>query len=102
VNFVLSNGEALYAHRFGRTLFVLERGRGDVVVPTRISPETEAVLSTPWSARRVAALVASEAISDEPWEELPERALVRADAGPYPRWRRIAPTEAAQLEASAG
>jgi predicted glutamine amidotransferase len=102
VNFILSNGETLYAHRFGRTLFLLERGRGDVVVPTRISPETDAVLSTPWSARRIAALVASEAISDEPWQELPERALVRADAGPYPRWRRIALTDAPPLEASAG
>ncbi len=102
VNFVLSNGEAVYAHRFGRTLFVLERGHGDVVVPTRISPETEAVLSTPWSSRRVAALVASEAISDEPWEELPERALVRVDAGPYPRWRRLAVTDAPPLEANAG
>jgi predicted glutamine amidotransferase len=101
VNFVLSNGQAIYAHRFGRTLFVLERGRGDVVVPTRISPETEAVLSTPWSSRRVAALVASEAISDEPWEELPERCLVRAEVGPWPRWKRLVASDTPVVEAIA-
>jgi predicted glutamine amidotransferase len=61
-NFLLSDGHALYAHRWGRTLFVLER------------PEQ-------------AVLVASEAMTEEPWRELPEAALLRLDGGARPGWR---------------
>ena len=61
-NFLLSNGSTLYAHRFGRTLFVLERAR-------------EAVL------------VASEEMTPEPWRELSERTLLRLDGGEHPTVR---------------
>jgi predicted glutamine amidotransferase len=84
-NFLLSDGEVVYAHRFGRTLHVLERGEGDAVRPSRPLPPTRAVLETPWSERRVAVLLASERLTDEPWRELPERALLRVQRGPSPR-----------------
>jgi hypothetical protein len=42
------------------------------------------VVETPWSARRVAVLVASERLTDEPWIEIPERTLLRVDFGPQP------------------
>ncbi len=58
VNFLLSDGESLFAHRCGRTLFSLERdGRG---------------------GRRTASVTfASERLTDEPWRELPQGALYR-------------------------
>jgi glutamine amidotransferase len=57
-NFLLSCGERLYAHRLGRSLFMLERSG--------------------------ATLVASEPLTDEPWREVPEGALVElAPAGAH-------------------
>lgn len=88
-NFLLSDGETLYAHRFGRTLFVLERVPGDRVVVRRRSEETGATLETPWSPRRRAVLIASERITDEPWREIEERALVRIERRPQPAWRLL-------------
>jgi predicted glutamine amidotransferase len=84
-NFLMSNGELLYAFRKKRTLFVLERGTADPVRSIRDSVETLARLETPWSARRHAMLVASERMTDEPWQELDEGALLRIDAGSSPR-----------------
>ncbi|MSP62581.1 MAG: class II glutamine amidotransferase [Myxococcales bacterium] len=89
-NFFLSDGEALYVHRAGRTLFLLERAPGDAVRVRRRSDETGAVIETPWSARRRAILIASEHITDEPWQEIPEPALLRIDRSPLPSWRRLA------------
>lgn len=83
-NFLLSDGVSLYAHRSGRSLFVLTRGRGDRVVDSRRSRETHAVIETPWSDRREAVLVASERITDEPWAELAEQTLLRVERGPRP------------------
>jgi glutamine amidotransferase len=76
-NFLLSDGDALYAFRSGRPLFLLERLPGDHVRPERRSAETGAVLETTWSARRHAVIVASEQLTDEPWRSLDEGALVR-------------------------
>lgn len=82
-NFLLSDGQALYAFRAGRSLFVLERHPGDPVRLERAARETGAALATPWSKRRHAVLVASEAMTDEPWRELAQHALVRIDwSGP--------------------
>lgn len=78
-NFLLSNGRALWAYRMGRTLHVLERKKNDPVRVARVSPETDAKLETPWSPRRHAFLVASEAMTDEPWREVPEHSLLRID-----------------------
>ncbi len=83
-NFLLSNGESLWALRAGRTLHLLTRGPGDDVVPSRRSPETDAELATPWSARRHAVLLASEHLTDEPWDEIANGTLLRVDAGPRP------------------
>lgn len=88
-NFLLSDGDTLYAHRSGRTLFLLERAPGDRVVAHRRSEETGATLATPWSPRRRAVLIASEELTDEPWRALGERSLVRVDRRPQPRWRSL-------------
>jgi predicted glutamine amidotransferase len=87
VNFVLADGAVLYAHRHGRTLHLLERGRGDRVRSSRTSIETGAVVDTPWSARRTAILIASEHMTDEPWQEIAEGSLIRVDCGAIPTWR---------------
>lgn len=83
-NFILSDGETMYAHRAGRSLYVLERRPGDEVVSERRSAETGAVLATPWTRRRRAVLVASEKTTDEPWEEIDEGKLWRIDRVPEP------------------
>jgi glutamine amidotransferase len=88
-NFLLSNGEELYAYRRGRSLFVLERRPGDEVRPSRRSPETGAVIDTPWTTRRRAILVASEAITDEPWQAVPEGTLLSARRSPEPTLRVV-------------
>jgi len=82
-NFLLSDGEALFVHRFGRSLFVLERHPGDPVRETR-DIDSSASLETPWTRRRHAALVASERLTDEPWRELSEGTFLRIDLHPRP------------------
>lgn len=59
LNFVLSNGEVLYAHRFGRPLLLLERAAE--------------------AGRSAMVLVASEAVTAEPWTELADGALLRCE-----------------------
>jgi glutamine amidotransferase len=68
-NFLLSDGELLYAFRRGRTLFTLERSLGDVAKSPR--------------ARR-AVLVASEQISQEPWQAVEEGTLLKITRRPQP------------------
>jgi glutamine amidotransferase len=87
-NFLLSDSTATYAHRFGRSLFLLERGPADAVRVKRESSEG-VVVQTPWSQRRHAVLVASERLTDEPWEELSDGMLLRVDRYPLPRWRFV-------------
>ncbi len=53
VNFLLSCGRRLYAHRLGRSLFATDRAG--------------------------AMLVASEPLTDEPWRELPDRTLLELE-----------------------
>ncbi len=76
VNFLLSNGEDLFAYRRGRTLFVLERSPHDELRPIRESLETGAVVETRWTRRRRAVLVASERLTDEPWRAVEEGTLL--------------------------
>jgi len=52
-NFLLSCGRRLFAHRLGRSLYVLDRSG--------------------------ATLVASEPLTDEPWRELPDRSLLELE-----------------------
>jgi hypothetical protein len=80
---------AMYAHRFGRTLFVLDRGPEDPVRASRSSRDGTVVL-TPWPQQRRAVLIASEAMTDEPWSEVGEGELLRIDRAPAPRWRSLA------------
>lgn len=68
LNFLLSDGESLYAFRFGRTLFTLVRHGADE------------------QRRAPAILVASEPLTDEPWRELPQGQLIVA------RSRLVLPT----------
>ncbi len=95
-NFVMSNGFTTYAHRFGRTMFLLERGRHDEVRQKRTSSDGT-VVETPWSGTRTAVFVASEHITDEPWQHIDEGTLLRVERSPVPHWRLIS---AMQLAAS--
>jgi glutamine amidotransferase len=88
-NFLLSDGTALYAHRFGRTMHLLERGPHDEV-RTRRTSRDGTVLETPWSQRRTGVFVASEKMTDEPWQLIDEGMLLRIDRAPMPRWRLVA------------
>ena len=63
-NFVLCNGEVLYANRFGRSLHLLER--------------------TAYGNSLAMVVVASEAMTEEPWTQVADGSLLRCD----PRARR--------------
>jgi glutamine amidotransferase len=88
-NFLLSDGVTTYAHRFGRTMFLLERGPDDAVLSTRTTMDGT-VLETPWSHRRSAVFVASERITDEPWQVIEDGTLLRIERLPSPSWRLVA------------
>lgn len=81
-NFLLSDGASCFVHRFGRSLFLLERSPSDPVRERR--DFAGATLVTPWTQRRQAVLVASERMTDEPWREVPEGTLLRIDRDPSP------------------
>jgi predicted glutamine amidotransferase len=82
-NFLLSDGATCFAHRFGRTLFILERAPSDRVREIREVTEST-TLVTKWTQRRHAVLIASEKLTDEPWREVPEGSLLRVDRDPVP------------------
>lgn len=83
-NYLLANGDTMYAHRHGRELCLLQRGEGDGVRPSRRSWETGLLVETPWSQRRWAIFLASERLTDEPWVDVEERTLLRIEAGAIP------------------
>jgi len=88
-NFLLSDGDVTYAHRFGRSLYILERRPHDPNSIRRIQlegPDSE----PPKSERRHAVFVASEKITNEAWHELPEGSLLRIDRAPRPSWSALA------------
>jgi predicted glutamine amidotransferase len=88
-NFLLSDGVSTYAHRFGRTMFVLEKGPADAVVSRRQSSDGT-VVETPWSAGRSAVLIASERTNDEPWQTIEDGALLCMERLPSPHIRLVA------------
>jgi predicted glutamine amidotransferase len=88
-NFLLCDGSSLYAHRFGRTMHLLERGPHDAARSRRTSRDGT-VVETPWSQRQRAVFVASERMTDEPWQNIEDRVLLRIDRSPVPHWRPIA------------
>lgn len=77
-NFLLSDGQVVYAHRAGRTLFMLRRGAADV--PR--SSGTRGVQRATWVTRREAFLLASEQLTPEPWVEIDEGSLLVFEKGP--------------------
>jgi predicted glutamine amidotransferase len=87
-NFVLSNGATMYAHRFGRSMFLLERGKRDQVRQKRTSSDGT-IVETPWSGARAAVFIASEHITEEPWQQIEEGTLLRVERAPVPHWRLI-------------
>jgi glutamine amidotransferase len=87
-NFLLSDGTTTYAHRFGRSMFLLERGPNDQVRLSRTSHGT--TYETPWSGRRTAIFIASEQITEEPWAAVDEGMLLRIERSPTPHWRIVA------------
>ncbi|MGO9837006.1 MAG: class II glutamine amidotransferase [Polyangiaceae bacterium] len=89
LNFLLSDGATTYAHKFGRSMFLLERSPEDEVRARRTSRDGT-VLETPWSHRRSAVFVASERITDEPWENVEDGMLLRVERTPAPEWRLVA------------
>lgn len=70
-NFLLSDGASCFVHRFGRSLYLLERKREEAV-PASFTP------------RRRAVLVASEHLTEEEWTEVPDGSLFRLDGGAAP------------------
>jgi predicted glutamine amidotransferase len=87
-NFLLSDGTTTYAHRFGRSMFLLERHPEDAV-RTRRTARDGTIVETPWSPGRTAVFVASERITDEPWQHVEEGALLRVERAPVPHWRLV-------------
>lgn len=79
VNFLLSDGDTLYAFRFGRTLHLLER-RAQGAGASRRTPSVT---------------LASERLTDEPWTEITQGTLLAVERGPEPRV-----TELARIRAS--
>lgn len=64
-NFLLSDGASVYAHRFGRSLYVLERGD---------------------HRRAPAVFVASEVMTGEAWREVSSGTLLRVSVAGERRW----------------
>jgi glutamine amidotransferase len=87
--FLLSDGTTTYAHRHGRTLYLLERTPEDPVRVRRTSRDGAAVM-TPWSQHRTAVFVASERMTEEPWQEIEEGMLLRVERAPVPHFRLVA------------
>lgn len=83
-NFVLSDGQTTFAHRFGRSLYILERGPMDPVREVRAIDDGAAIM-TRWTPRRQAVFIASERITDEPWREVDDGTLLRIERMPTPR-----------------
>ena len=83
-NFLLANGETLYAFRKGRTLHLLERAADDEPRSLVPSPETGTVMEARWTPRQRMILVASEEITDEPWTSVDEGVLLKVARHPHP------------------
>jgi glutamine amidotransferase len=87
-NFLLSDGVTTYAHRFGRSMFLLERRPSDAIRARRTSRDGT-TYETPWSDHRTAIFIASEHMTDEPWAEIHEGKLLRIERTPVPYWQAL-------------
>ena len=81
-NFLLSDGQTTFAHRFGRSLFVLERAPARSGARGAFASTPAATITTKWTPRRQAILIASERITDEPWREVDDGTLLRIERTP--------------------
>jgi predicted glutamine amidotransferase len=84
-NFLLADGETLYAFRRGRTLHLLERTASGPSVSELPSPSTGTVMETHFAERQRAVLVASEELTPEPWVSIDEGTLLRVSRRPGPK-----------------
>jgi glutamine amidotransferase len=92
-NFVLSDGETLFAHRFGRSLYLLERApeplRASIPAPLRESGSRLSI-EPGWRPRTSAVLIASERLTDEAWTEIADGTLLAVRRDRAPAARRVA------------
>lgn len=84
-NFLLSDGDTLYAFRQGRTLHLLRRTADDEPHSELPSQRAGTVMETTWSPRQRAILVASEEITHEPWADVRDGTLLKVTRKPHPR-----------------
>jgi predicted glutamine amidotransferase len=68
-SFLLSDGVSTYAHRFGRSMFLLDRAAS--------------------SLQSAAVGIASERITDEPWQNIEDGTLLRIERAPQPHWHVV-------------
>ena len=80
----------LYAHRFGRTMHLLERGPDDAGAQAARRAMTGRCRDPLVADGRSAVFVASEKMTDEPWQPIEDGMLLRIDRTPVPHWRLIA------------
>ena len=85
-NFILSDGEALYAYRSGRDLHLLVR-ESKGAPRTVPSADTGIIVDARDMAGHRAVLVASEPITDEFWTPIEEGTLLRIERSPDPELR---------------
>lgn len=81
-NFLLSDGEVLYARRLGGALLVLERSAPGEAAR---APDERAPVAAAFHRRNPAAIVASESMTDEPFRGVPDGTLLAVRAGASPR-----------------
>jgi predicted glutamine amidotransferase len=81
-NFLLSDGSSCFVHRFGRSLFLLERRPHEPDSQRALGKDAPG--SAPWIQRRPAVFIASEQLTSEPWRELEEGTFLRIDRSPTP------------------
>jgi len=83
-NFLLTDGETLYAFRLGRTLHVLERTEDGAPPGRAVGDVAPGDARARQPGQRRAVLVASEPITDEAWVTVEERVLLKVSRTPRP------------------
>ncbi|MHB0915371.1 MAG: class II glutamine amidotransferase [Thermoleophilia bacterium] len=90
LNFILSDGERVYAYRNGNTLYYLQRDPGAILYPEMLrSHELAALIETKASLGEAATLICSEELTEEDWQEVPQQCLLTVESGAEPELTRI-------------
>ena len=81
LNFLLSDGDRLWAHRHGYTLYWLDRRRPEAGRPYLrfMSRDIASILESKALLGERALLVASERLTDEPWQAVPNDGVLCFD-----------------------